>query len=148
MRWLTWWGLVFAACTGCSFEGYKLAPVSGLVTVEGGPVAHLKVAFEPVGSKDNPNPGPEAFGVTDKQGRFVLHTLPGNRRGAVVGPCRVRIRTIVPEPNTANQFLDPPVAKGKSPVRHLPLRYNDKTELIFEVPDGGTDSANFELSWK
>jgi hypothetical protein len=126
----------------------ELAPVSWRVTVEGKGVAGLKVAFEPVGSKDHVNPGPESSAITDSQGRFVLATLLGGRPGAVVGPFRVRIRTVVREPAAGNQFLDPPPVKGTQPVRHLPLRYNDKTELAFEVPTEGTNSANFELSWK
>jgi hypothetical protein len=118
------------------------------VTVDGKGVAGLKVAFEPVGSKDHANPGPESSGITDRHDRFVLRTLLGGRKGAVVGPCRVRIRTVVPEPPAENQFLDPPVVKAAQPVRHLPLRYNDKTELTRAVPTDGTNSADFELSWK
>lgn len=141
-------GVWLLGCCACGSEGYTLAPVSGRVTVEGKGVSDLQVTFEPVGSRDKLNPGPGSYGITDGEGRFTLATLPGKRTGAVVGPARVRIRTIVREAAAANQFLDPPIAKVKQPVRHLPLRFNDNSELTFDVARGGTSAANFELSWK
>ena len=30
----------------------------------------------------------------------------------------------------------------------IPFRYNDKTELTFEVPPEGSDKADFAISWK
>jgi hypothetical protein len=143
-----WAGVFLAVCAGCGTDGYRLAPVSGRVAVDGKPVAGLTVTFEPVGSRERPNPGPGAVGVTDRAGRFQLSTVPGGRRGAVVGPCRVRIRVVVHEGGDADPWLDPALPRSRPSVRHLPLRYNDKTELTFEVPPGGTEAANFELSWK
>lgn len=156
--------------TGCGSEGFTLAPTSGRVTVDGKPVAGLRVAFEPVASGDRPIPGPEAIGVTDEEGRFSLSTMSESpRRGAVVGKCRVRIWTL-PSNQKDDLFDDQspdydPVqeikvlkdqirsrgrakAKVNRPTQPLPLRYNDNTELSFEVPPAGTDKADFELTWK
>jgi hypothetical protein len=142
--------LLFVLCfaAGCG-SGYQLAPVSGRVTVEGKPVAGLHVAFEPVGSKENPNPGPGSIALTDADGRYSLTTAIEKRRGAVVGPSRVRIRVIPAQLDETDPKVDQVKAvRAARAERHLPLRYNDKTELTFEVPPDGTDSANFDLAWK
>lgn len=156
---------------GCGSDNFTLAPTSGRVTVDGQPVAGLRVAFEPIGSSARPAPGPEAIGVTDGDGRFTLATMSeSSRSGAVVGKCRVRIWTLPSNQKDEVQFDDrspdyDPVqeirvlkqqirsggrarAKANRPTGALPLRYNDNTELSFEVPPDGTDKADFQLSWK
>ncbi len=165
-------GLVLAfaglgAMTGCGSNPFVLAPVSGRVTVDGQPVAGLRIAFEPVGSAERRAPGPEAIGVTDEDGWFTLKTLSESpRRGAVVGKCRVRIWTL---PSNQKDRLTDVQAPGFDPVKEvkdlreqlrsqarkkaanrptgsLPLRYNDNTELSFDVPPNGTDKADFSIS--
>jgi hypothetical protein len=154
---------------GCGSEGFTLAPVSGRVTVDSKPVAGLRIAFEPVGSASRPAPGPEAIGITDDEGRFSLATMSESpRRGAVVGKCRIRIWTLPANQEDAlfddqNPNYDPVQEikvlkermrsrggkkKVERPTGALPLRYNDHTELSFEVPPGGTDKADFQISWK
>ncbi|MDR3638002.1 MAG: hypothetical protein P4L84_29620 [Isosphaeraceae bacterium] len=155
---------------GCGSENFTLAPTSGRVTVDGQPVAGLRIAFEPIGSSERPAPGPEAIGVTDGEGRFTLSTMSESpRQGAVVGKCRVRIWTLPSNQEDAlfddqnpayNPVEEIKVLKqrirsgGRSktkvnrPTHALPLRYNDNTELSFEVPHGGTDKADFQLSSK
>jgi hypothetical protein len=139
--------LLALAVVGCGGSGFKLAPVSGRVTVEGQPVVGASVTFEPVGSKDNTDPGPGAVGLTDAEGRFTLATVPDNRKGAVVGPCRVRIKVIERGNEAANPWEDP-VIKSKRTTKHLPLKYNDQTDLKFDVPANGTTEADFKLSWR
>jgi hypothetical protein len=163
------WALAgLGALAGCGSEGFVLAPVAGRVTVDGQPVAGLRIAFEPVGSASRPAPGPESIGVTDDEGRFTLATLSESpRRGAVVGKCRVRIWTLPSnqkdalfddqdpnyDPVKEIQVLKEKIGgrsrkKVQRPTGALPLRYNDNTELAFEVPPGGTDQADFQISWK
>jgi len=153
---------------GCGTEGFVMAPVSGRVTVDGEPVMGLRISFEPVGGESRPVPGPESIAITDSDGRYSLATTDKGWRGAVVGACRVRIWTI-PAAQEAALFDDrdpnyDPIAeikaikaqmrastKKKAPKRPtglLPQRFNDKTELSFNVPSEGTDKADFQISWK
>jgi len=123
--------------SGCGSDDPPMAPVSGRILVDGQPVAKLRVSFSPVGSKDNPYAGEGSVGTTDEEGRYTLRSLHG-KRGAVVGLCQVRIST---NPN-------PPPDKPNQPVRRLPSRFNDQTKLTFQVPPQGTESADFNVSWK
>jgi len=151
---------------GCGSTEYVLAPVSGVVKVDGKPVAGLRVAFEPIATEKNAAPGPESIGITNAEGEFVLKTFDERpRTGAVVGKCRVRIWSLPASQNDA-VFDDraenyDPIAevkalreqirnanrKGKvaKPSGPIPLRYNDQTTLSFEVKEAGTDAANFEI---
>jgi hypothetical protein len=152
--------------TGCGTDGFTLAPVSGRVTVDGEPVLGLRIAFEPVGGASRPVPGPEAIAITDADGNFSLATTDKGWRGAVVGPCRVRIWTIPTQQEDALfDDRDPnydPIAeikflkaqlKGRKkkvnrPTGLLPQRFNDETKLTFNVPPEGTNKADFSISWK
>lgn len=157
--------LMLILFVGCGSDGYELAPVSGRVLVDGEPVKGLRIAFEPIGGSGRPAPGPEAIAITDDDGNFKLATMSESpRRGAVIGPCRVRIWTLPSsQPDAVFDDRDPnydPVAeikaikaglrkkKSERPKSALPLKYNDKTDLTFEVTKDGTDKANFDISWK
>lgn len=150
---------------GCGDDGYVLAPVSGRVLVDGEPVAGLRISFEPIGGADRPVPGPESIAVTEDDGGFRLYTTDTERRGAVVGPCRVRIWSLpADQPEVITDDQDPnydSVAeikaikaqirnprKAKKPLGIVPFRFNDESELTFTVPPEGTTQADFEISWK
>jgi hypothetical protein len=137
---------VLLLAAGCG--GGKLAAVSGRVTIDGKPAPNVHVAFEPIGSADNPNPGYGSVGVTDAQGIYRLQTFwPKKENGAVVGKHRVRINLQGPQEGELGQFARPPGKKAAA-VPQLPWRYNEQTELTYEVPAGGTDGANFDLMSK
>jgi hypothetical protein len=121
--------------TGCDSGPYKTARVSGRVTLNGSPLADAAVTFQPVATKGK-DPGPGSGGVTDADGRYTLTLVGKTTRGAVVGKHKVLI--------TMYQKDDPADDRPK-PVKRLPKRYNSKTELQFEVPSGGSDSADFNL---
>ena len=160
----------FCTCiSGCgSSENYKLAPVSGRVQVDGKPTEGLRVSFEPIGGADKPYPGPESIGITDKDGRFTVSTFAERQRsGAVVGKCRVRIWSL-PADQKGQDVSDDrgenydPVAEIKALKSQLrkstkskavaslviPLKFNDETTLSFDVPEKGSDSANFDITSK
>jgi hypothetical protein len=84
-----------ALLTGCGRDGLNLAPVTGVVTMDGKPVAEASVIFAPNDSKA----GPPAIGATNEQGAFTLVTA--NRPGAVVGEHRVAVSkseaTVIPQ---------------------------------------------------
>ena len=75
-------GMVFFA--GCGQKGPLLVPVSGLVTLDGEPLASAVVAFEHTGGLNM------ATGVTKDDGRFEL-AIHKMGKGATPGPHRVQI---------------------------------------------------------
>src|SRR5438067_1319638 len=74
---------------GCG--GSKMAPVSGVVTLNGKPYKDAIVSFQPISTSDNPNPGRGSDGRTDGDGHYKL--MCEGTDGAVVGKHKVRIRT-------------------------------------------------------
>lgn len=105
--------------TGCGGSGDALAtaPVKGLVTYQGKPIANLSIAFMP----DN---GPLATGKTDASGKFELMTnKPGD--GAMIGTHKVAISFVADEippmggPDPGNTY--------KAPVSPIPKKYADVT---------------------
>jgi hypothetical protein len=67
---------------GCNRGGLNLAPVEGVVTYQGAPLAEAAVMFKPA-------QGPFAIGETDAEGKFTLMTA--NQDGALVGDHSVAI---------------------------------------------------------
>ena len=133
-----------AAVSGCGKAPYELAPVSGVVTLYGEPLANATVSFEPQGSNsDESIAGPGSVGTTDEDGRYELTTFK-QESGAVVGNHLVRISTY------KSEFED--IKKSDKikviSVEHVPWHYNRNTSLTFDVPAGGTDDANFVLTAK
>lgn len=143
-RWPLACGLV-ALAVGCSGKsGY--APVSGVVTIDGVPYAKAVVSFQPIGGKDNPNPGRGSSAYTDENGRFVLR-CDGETDGAVVGKHLVRIMTkgnevVGQDPNWSSEDGAP---SGKRNVDPIPPEWNALSKKEFDVPAGGTDKANFDI---
>jgi hypothetical protein len=113
--------------------------------VEGKPVAKLYVQFDPIGSETNLNPGPASIGETDAEGFFSLRTVPDEKTGAIVGNHRVRVLAGIKDLDEETILRN---MLNKRKLKQLPPRFNDQTELTFEVPARGTSSADFDLSWK
>jgi hypothetical protein len=133
---------------GCR-DGHRIADVSGRVSIDGKPAPNVHVQFEPIGSADNPNPGPGSIGITDEQGVYHLRTVWPQQDGAAVGKHQVRINLqgrpgSDVEPTTAAEMR----AQQAAAVRQLPARYNEKSELTFDVPPDGTEKADFDLTSK
>ena len=126
------------AAAGCSMTPYRIAPVSGRVVIDGKPGAGVHIEFMPMGSEKNNNPGPGSIGMTDADGRFVMKVIYPAGNGAVVGRHKVQI-------HLREAALDDETPTAKRP-RQLPAKYNSATTLVFEVPPGGTDQANFDVT--
>jgi hypothetical protein len=125
--------VLVSASMACNNEGYRLAPVSGRVTLDGKGVANVAVLFQPMHSEGNYAPGPGSTGVTDADGRFSLKTIKESR-GAVVGKHKVRF----------TMFEGPGAVKTN--VR-VPAKYNDREgKLEFDVPPEGISTADFALT--
>jgi hypothetical protein len=125
---------------GCgSSDPYTYAPVSGRVTLNSKPLVGAPVSFQPVAAGTS-TPGIGSAAITDADGRFTLEVVGKKIKGAVVGMHKVRI-DLPREPET-----DPTDDRPKK-IKHLPAKYSGKdTKLEFDVPAGGSDAANFNLT--
>jgi len=124
--------------TGCSEEKFPLVPVSGRVTLDGEPLPDARVAFEPIAAEGESMAGPGSYATTDSQGRYSLKTLDG-RTGAVVRKHRIKIGTHQAPATRAGTEM--PKINEK-----VPESFNRDT--TFDVPEGGTQSADFRISTK
>jgi hypothetical protein len=136
-------GAVLAAVVGCS-GGDRLVSVSGVVKLDGVPYPNAVVTFQPIGDKDNPEPGRGSSAFTDENGRFVLKT-DGGKDGAVVGKHRVRIMTRGNEVVGQDAEGSPDEVPKDRPIDPIPPEWNALSNIDFDVPKGGTDQANFDI---
>lgn len=128
---------------GCNQDPYRVAPVSGLVTLDGKPVGQVAVMFQPM-SEGNPNPGPGSFGITDAEGRYSLKLVGNEKPGGVVGKHKVRFDPYSDEP--ADPTSDRPF-RPKKAMPKIPPKYNQPDAVFeYEVPTKGTAAADFQLS--
>jgi hypothetical protein len=129
------------ACTGCNRSPFDRVPVSGVVTLDGQPLAGGIVNFQPIVVGNGVNGGPGSTARTGPDGRYTLATIRGEP-GAVVGKHRVKIYSFNAE--TAKR-----TGNGGAPERErVPPRYNYHSTLTFDVPVAGTDKADFSLEAK
>lgn len=118
---------------GCGPSGPPIASVTGRVTMDGKPLANAAVVFIP----ENGRP---AGATTDADGNYELNFSQG-RRGAIPGKNSIRISTLRdPTPGDEN-------GKGGIPgsKETIPTRYNEESELSFEVEPKKHNVANFDL---
>lgn len=139
-------GVLLAAAVGCSGGGF--APVSGTVRLDGKPYGKAVVSFQPIGTKENPTPGRGSSAYTDENGRYVLMS-DGSTKGAVVGKHIVRIMTrgndnVTIDPDKGSSSDD--TSKQKRAVDPIPPEWHSKSTKEFDVPAGGTDKADFDIT--
>jgi hypothetical protein len=134
----------FLAGCGASSKPYGTAAVSGRITLDGKPLEGAKVIFFPIHDpQSGPLSGPESYGTTDADGRYVLTTAFGEK-GATVGPNRVTVSTVKYEASASN----PDAVRVVAPER-IPKKYQTERGMLkFEVPPQGSQSANFDLTSK
>lgn len=121
------WALVLLP--GCG-QGLPVVPASGVVLLDGAPLANVTVMTQPVAT-DSPNPGPGSFGRTDAEGRFDLELVKPEVRGAIIGEHRVMIM----------QVGDSKPAGGDK----WPGSFADGSMRI-QIPKEGTKELRVELS--
>lgn len=148
MKACTLWALPVVLCLmGCGKDS-RYVPVSGRVTMNKQPLANVMVVFQPVAKGDSQVAGSGSSGKTDSDGRFTLKVIADpSKEGAVVGRHKVQIYP----PDGLEVKIDPEVgspddAPAAKPTIQVPLRYNDATTLTFDVPEAGTDKADFSLT--
>ena len=115
--------VVFVVCCG----EMKVAPVSGVVTLDGQPLNRASVMFEPEAG------GRPSFGVTDENGKYRLgYSM--NEEGAEVGSCRVKISTSLEQGDYGS----------KRAKELIPARYA-KEPIVVEV-ESKSNTINIELT--
>jgi hypothetical protein len=139
--------LAALTAAGCSKGSRTIVPVSGVVKLNGKPYKNAVVSFQPLGDKDNPNPGRGSSGVTDENGRYTL-IYDGEKPGAITGKHRVMIATQLSALKSANWTgpgEDPGPVDPRQVPDPIPSNWNERSKQEFEVPAGGTDSADFDI---
>jgi hypothetical protein len=140
-------GVLLAALVGCSGSG-NYAPVSGVVKLDGKPYPNAVVSFQPIGTKETPNPGRGSSAYTDENGRFVLK-CDNTIDGALIGKHTVRIMTkgndVVGQSPEGGSPDGAPAGRNVDPI---PPEWNALSKVEFDVPKGGTDQANFDIVTK
>jgi hypothetical protein len=126
--------IVGLSLVGCS-RGPNVVPVSGRVVVDGQPLANVAVNFGPLtGGMEGAY---AAYGKTGADGRYTLKLVDDNRPGASPGKNRVMLNESAPGGESDGAA---PRVQFK-----LPPKARDGT-LLFEVPQAGTDAADFEFN--
>jgi len=135
-------GLVLAGCGGRPAGYPETAPVRGVVTLDGKPLAGASVSFVPAA-------GRSSAGMTDDDGRYKLFYT-GRIKGAMLGSHRVMLSKRVPD--AAYQMTAQEkemLASGDYilPLAELlPKRYRGiDSELSAEV-EAGRNVIDFELT--
>lgn len=112
--------LALIVCVGCGPGGPTLAPVTGVITLDGKALADAEITFKP-------EQGRHSTSHTDGQGRYELQYKP-DTMGAIVGRHHVKIFKF--DVTTMKQLV--------------PLKYNASSELTAEVEDRDNE-LNFDL---
>ncbi|WDI41375.1 carboxypeptidase regulatory-like domain-containing protein [Bremerella sp. P1] len=118
---------ILTCLVGCS--GGSMAPVQGVVTLDGKPISGLEVNFEPTGDTTDRT---TATGYTQPDGSYSL-VYPGYKTGAPLGDYIVRI--------AGGESLD------DGTVVRVPSQYNKQSELKATVTSG-ENKFDFDLTTK
>ena len=122
----------FAFVAGC---GTSDVAIEGTVTLDGQPLADVQVLFDQPKVKD----GNSFAGRTDAEGHYVLKAIREELTEPVAGEYRVSLTTAV----AGRDALE----HTPLPKERIPKKYRGG-QLTFELPESGTNEANFELRSK
>jgi hypothetical protein len=128
--------LMLIGCGGVSRE-----TVSGKVTLDGAPLPGAKLLLvakdAPRTAAADPSVTGPFLGVTNDQGEFELGPIGQEGGGVPAGAYTLTITTA---------WLDGGDEMSVTPPQKVPPPHS--TGVDFELPDGGTDAANFDLKSK
>lgn len=153
LRFCAFGAVLCLTLAGCGSGERRVAKASGVVLLDGNPIAGANVALLPA------EPGAAATAVTDKDGKFSL-TTKKQGDGAVVGKHRVTImlrkysgklgEDIADADGNSISFAEEAIQNVETPEYEwvVPERYShpDFSGLTCEVPAGGSTSLKFELT--
>ena len=119
-----------SACRSAPSDQPDLGQVSGVVTMDGAPLANAQVSFAP-------DEGRASQAITDSEGKYEL-TYVGKTKGAKIGSHKVYITTYIEDDS------DPDAQNIKETI---PEKYNKATTLTADVKDG-KNTFDFALESK
>jgi len=143
IRFILLFAFAIPCLTGCQ-KGGAYVPVSGTIYLDEKPLANTMVTFQPTASTGHDTGGVGSYAMTDDQGNYQLEAMTETPiPGALPAVHQVRIATPPPKGNEDSDAA----ATGKKKYRDpIPKRYNVESKLTYEVPAGGTKSADFKLT--
>jgi hypothetical protein len=143
--------ILLPCIAGCG-DSRAGANVEGVVTLDGQPLPGVYLTFDRPELSPNENIG--YIGKTDESGRYSLRPMLGEGTGVPSGKYRVSLTTAVidptqPAPTFTNRSSATPFGSDTPPPppEKIPPAYRDG-KLTFEVPEDGTEEANFDLKSK
>jgi hypothetical protein len=117
--------LLMVVGSGCG--DMKVAPVRGVVTLDGKPLSRASVTFQPEAG------GRPSFGVSDENGNYRLgYSM--NEEGAEIGNCKVRITTALEQGEEGS----------KRAAEKVPAKYFKEPLVVAVEPKSNT--INLELT--
>src|SRR4051794_38233274 len=141
--------LALVLLAGCG-QGMPVAPASGVVLLDGSPLANVKIMTQPI-AKNSPNPGPGSFGRTNAEGRFELELVKPAIRGAIIGEHRVMILPVgAARKKAPSKIVNGIEVASDEPVVDIaaekwPANFTDGS-LRIQVPSGGTKELRVVLT--
>jgi len=130
--------LVLAGCGGGVADKPTTGKVSGVVTLEGKPVAGATIEFNPDNARSTT--GPKSSAVTDADGKYTL-MAPGGEEGAVIGFHKVTV-TCPPAPGESSSNSGTPASVPTTPCS-VPEKFAAlaTTDVSKEVMPGKNEFA-------
>jgi hypothetical protein len=126
--------LILVALTGCGkSDGLKRAPLVGLLTIQGSPLAGASVEFTPLGG----TAGSGAIGVADVDGKFQVISSRRGHEGIPPGEYTVRVSLFADEDGTP---LEPEATQADNPFSYeaIPEPYSGAgSPLKVSIPEEG-----------
>lgn len=125
--------LVLLAVGGCGGDGIQRAPITGLLTLEGTPLAGASVEFTPVGSTQ----GLGAIGVSDSNGKFAVISSRRGDAGIPPGEYSVRVSLFAEADGTP---LPPEATQADHPFAYeaIPTPFSGTgSPLKVSIPENG-----------
>jgi hypothetical protein len=125
---------------GCGSDGPELADVSGLVSLDGRPIAGAVLTFRPKFSG-----GTTSYGGTDEDGRYTLNYT-DTKAGALIGEYEVDIE---PPRKLSRDDIADLKSQGlpvpdQSAIVKIPVKYRGENALTAKV-EAGSNAIDFIL---